>query len=85
MRSIAHLVDLIESSAFRNKTLKGDALGLPFRSEQSLQDSSLKLHLLDRDEGFGIVNRWKEFAKDKITLQLQRRQVPWMRRVFGRL
>ena len=70
VRTIAHLVDLIESSAFRNGTLKGDALGLPFTSEQSLQDSRLKLHLLDKDQGFGIVNRWKEFAKDKITVQL---------------
>jgi hypothetical protein len=60
VRSIAHLVDLIESRAFR--------------SEQSLLDSSLKLHLLDRDEGFGIVNRWKELAKDKITLLLQAQQ-----------
>ena len=81
VRSIAHLIDLIRSRAYRRGTLKGDALGLPFDSEASLQDSSLKLHLLDKDQGFGIVNRWKEFSKDKVMVQLG-----WPgRRLFGRL
>lgn len=91
VRSIAHLVDVIESEAFANKILKKDALGLPFGSEESLQDSSLRLHLLDKDKGFGIVNRWKEFSKDKVTIDIRgsarasylslltsRFEVPWV-------
>jgi hypothetical protein len=70
VRSIAHLIDLIESDAFDNGTLKDDALGLPFTSEESLRESSLRLHLLDRDQGFGIVNRWKEFSKENIMVKL---------------
>jgi hypothetical protein len=70
VRSIAHLIDVIESEAFTNKALKVEALGLPIASEESLKDSSLKLHLLDKDMGFGIVNRWKEFSKDKTGVKL---------------
>lgn len=86
VRSIAHLIDLIESSAIdaNKKTLRGDALGLPFSSEESLRDSSLKLHLLDKDQGFGIVNRWKEFSKDKITVKLTAPNVPWGLRIQHR-
>lgn len=80
VRSIAHLIDIIESSGFRNKTLKGDALGLPFDSEESLRDSNLKLHLLDKDQGFGIVNRWKEFSKDKIAVKLSYPDLWWLRK-----
>jgi hypothetical protein len=78
VRSIAHLIDLIDSTAFRKKGLKSDALGLPLSSENSLSDSSLKLHLLDKNQGFGIVNRWKEFSKDKSLVRLDH---PGARRV----
>ncbi len=77
VRSIAHLIDLIGNGAFRNATLKGGALGLPFTSEESLRDSSLRLHLLDKDQVFGIVNRWKEFSKDKITVNLNPQGLRW--------
>lgn len=70
VRSIAHLIDVIESSAFNNKILKGQSLGLPITTEAALQESSLKLHMLDKDQGFGIVNRWKEFSKDKTVVNL---------------
>jgi len=71
VRSIAHLVDIIESKCFRNGRLKKEALGLPIASEEVLQESSLRLHLLDKDQGFGIVNRWKEFSKDKMVVNLE--------------
>lgn len=64
VRSIAHLIDLIESDAFSKGILTRDTLGLPITSEETLQDSSLKLHLIDKNQGFGIVNRWKEFSED---------------------
>ena len=70
VRSIAHLIDVIESESFVERVLKGDALGLPLLSEEALQDSSLRLHLLDKDQAFGIVNRWKEFSKDKTGIRL---------------
>lgn len=71
VRSIAHLIDLIDSNAIgKNKTLKGAALGLPITTEDALKDSSLKLHLLDKDGGFGVVNRWKELSRDKSTVSL---------------
>lgn len=70
VRSIAHLIDLIESNSYETKLLKAGALGLPLDSEAALQESSLKLHLLDKDQAFGIVNRWKEFSKDKIQVKL---------------
>lgn len=71
VRSIAHLVDLIEREALRERVLHGEELGLPMTSEDELQNSSLRLHLLDKDQGFGIVNRWKEFSKDDTTASLK--------------
>jgi hypothetical protein len=71
VRSIAHLIDLIGTHTSRNKGLKQAKLGLPFANESALQQSSLKLHLLDKDQGFGIVNRWKEFSKDKVIVSLR--------------
>jgi hypothetical protein len=71
VRSIAHLIDVIDSKCCRNGGLKGDALGLPIVSENALQDSSLKLHLFDKDQGYGIVNRWKEFSHDKVVVRLK--------------
>lgn len=71
VRSIAHLIDIIESNAFSNNILRSEALGLPIESEDALQDSSLKLHMIDKDQGFGIVNRWKEFSKDKTLVNLR--------------
>jgi hypothetical protein len=71
VRSIAHLIDLIGSDALSNGGLKAGALGLPFSSERALQQSSLKLHLLDKDQGFGIVNRWVEFSRDRVMVSLR--------------
>lgn len=70
VRSIAHLIDLIESSAFKNKQILPADLKLPLSSETELKESSLKLHLLDKDQAFGIVNRWKELSKDDLTVPL---------------
>ena len=80
VRSIAHLIDLIGSDTFRKGGLKISALDLPFSSEKMLQQSSLKLHLLDKDQGFGIVNRWKEFSRDKAVASLRE---PSFRRWFS--
>lgn len=84
VRSIAHLVDLIEGNALRNETLRVDALGLPLHSEKALEDSSLKLHLLDKNQGFGIVNRWKDFSKDKVNVTLKDPGLGWLNRRFYR-
>jgi Viral (Superfamily 1) RNA helicase len=71
VRSIAHLVDLIDSNALRKNALKLSSLHLPFAKESILRDSSLKLHLLDKDSAFGLVNRWKEFSKDRAVVNLR--------------
>lgn len=71
VRSIAHLIDLIGTEALRNGSLKPTRLGLPFTTEPALQQSSLKLHLLDKDQGFGIVNRWNAFSRDKVMASLR--------------
>ena len=81
VRSIAHLIDVIDSEAFREGTLKGAALGLPTNSEETLEESSLKLHLLDKDQGFGIVNRWRELAKDKAIVDLSPQRLQQFLRV----
>jgi Viral (Superfamily 1) RNA helicase len=75
VRSIAHLIDVIDNDAFRGEKLNGVALGLPTSSEKALGNSSLKLHLLDKDQGFGIVNRWQEFAKDRAVVNVSQRQL----------
>jgi hypothetical protein len=73
VRSIAHLIDVINSKAFHENKLNGQALGLPTNSERALKDSSLRLHLLDKDQAFGIVNRWQEFASDTEIVTLSER------------
>jgi hypothetical protein len=70
VRSIAHLIDVIASEALVKGKFKVDSLGLPFGSEETLKESSLRLHLLDKDQAFGIVNRWKEFSKDKAVVSV---------------
>jgi Viral (Superfamily 1) RNA helicase len=70
-RSIAHLIDLIDSNAFSRGALSAAKIGLPITSEVVLGGSSLTLHLLDKDQGFGIINRWKEFSKDKVVIRLR--------------
>ena len=70
-RSIAHLVDVIAIEAFSDGILKGDLLDLPMSSEDKLKDSSLRLHLLDKDQVFGVVNRWKDLSKDKEVVNLK--------------
>ena len=64
VRSIAHLVDMIDSDAYSKGALQVSKLRLPMDSEKLLLSSSLRLHLLDKDQSFGIVNRWKEFSRD---------------------
>jgi hypothetical protein len=71
VRSIAHLIDVISSKAFSDGVLHAAKLGLPMTTEDVLQDSSLKLHLLDKDQCFGVVNRWKEFSKDAVVVNLK--------------
>jgi hypothetical protein len=82
VRSIAHLIDLIDTKAFGNGALNPEALGLPIASEDLLQDSSLKLHLLDKDQGFGIVNRWSEVFRDKEVLDLKPASLPFFLKAF---
>ena len=82
VRSIAHPIDIIDPGEiladassprrkFSNKALSFNLNHLPMSSERSLQDSSLRLHLLDKDRGFGIVNRWKEYAADDTVVSLE--------------
>jgi hypothetical protein len=73
VRSIAHLIDVIDSEAYKETKLNGDPLGLPMSSVTALQSSTLKLHLLDKDKVFGIVNRWKDFSTDKTAVVLSPR------------
>ena len=73
VRSIAHLIEVIDSDAFHGGALDGGKLVLPTNSEEALRESSLRLHLLDKDQSFGIVNRWLACAKDTATVDLGRR------------
>jgi hypothetical protein len=77
VRSIAHLIDIISSNALRDGELKIGENDLPIKSEQALQESSLRLHLLDENQGFGIVNRWKEFSKDNKTVGAKTPFLAW--------
>ena len=77
VRSIAHFIDVVESDAYSDGTLYLAKLRLPLTSEAALQDSSLKLHLLDRDQGFGIVNRWKHISRDKTTIRMSENRMRW--------
>jgi hypothetical protein len=70
VRSIAHLIDIIRPNALNARKLTIGESDLPMASESALQESSLRLHLLDKDQAFGIVNRWKEFYKDDRQLDL---------------
>lgn len=72
VRSIAHLVDVIHSDAFHEGKLGLAALRLPSTSEEALRSSSLRLHLVDKDQAFGIVNRWLEFSKDEVMVTIAR-------------
>ena len=71
VRSIAHFIDLIDSKALRKDALKLSSVHLPIAKESTLRDSSLNLHLLDKDSAFGLVNRWKEFSKDRSIVNLR--------------
>lgn len=73
VRSIAHLIDIINSKSLDKDTLKIAETDLPMTSEKALHESSLRLHLLDKDQAFGIVNRWKEFSKDTKNVPLRSR------------
>src|SRR5439155_21061844 len=77
VRSIAHFIDVIDSDAIYGTTLSHDKLNLPLVSEEALQNSSLKLHLLDQAKGFGIVNRWKELSADKHMVKITTHQLPF--------
>jgi RNA helicase len=72
VRSIAHLIDIIRPKALNDKKLTIGESDLPMASEKAIRESSLRLHLLDKDQAFGIVSRWKEFCKDtkKVTLEV---------------
>ena len=70
VRSIAHLIDLINAEGIRKGAISSTSLNLPLDTEDSLKHSSLTLHLLDKDQGFGIVNRWKDFSKDKSVVEI---------------
>ena len=84
VRSIAHLVDLIDSSALKKNALRLGALRLPFSKESTLRDSSLKLHLLDKDSAFGVVNRWRDFVKDKAIVDLRVQRFAALIRMLAR-
>jgi len=75
VRSIAHLVDLISATAYSEGTLMLEKLGLPFQNEAMLQESSVRLHVLDRNGAFGIVKRWSDFAKDEVVVDVAN-QIP---------
>lgn len=70
VRSIAHLVDMIDKDALIEGKLVVEKLNLPFENEDVLQKSNLSLHLLDKDQVFGIVNRWRECSSDAEIIKL---------------
>src|SRR5262249_39424920 len=76
VRSLAHLIDIVEMGALKSGALRLGSIGLPLTSERHLEDSSLRLHLLDKDQAFGIVNRWKEFSRDAVTVNLVAPRLP---------
>jgi len=76
VRSIAHLIDLISSEAVKNGILTISDIRLPMMNEEALRSSSLKLHLLDEDQAFGIVNRWKWTSEDSGVVDLRLPDVP---------
>jgi len=75
VRSIAHVVDEIRRDAFRGGVLSRTSLGLPIDSEAALQGSSLRFHLLDKNQGFGIVDRWTELKKDEAVVNVNSRGI----------
>jgi hypothetical protein len=77
VRSIAHLVDLVDGKALREGAMTIDALGLPVADEDELQQSSLTHHLRDKDQGPGIVIRWKEYSEDQVDVSFRRPSLPW--------
>lgn len=82
MRSIAHLIDVINSEAFGNDALDREKLGMPTATENALKESSLRLHLIDKNQGFGIVDRWQDFAKDKTIVSLTQRTAETWRSII---
>jgi hypothetical protein len=64
VRSIAHLADMIDCRAVRDGVLRAEDLSLPFKSDKLLRASSLKLHLRDKDQASGIVNRWTQLSTE---------------------
>lgn len=77
VRSLAHLIDIVDLKAMKGQALRLGTMGLPMATEAELQESSLRLHLLDKDQGFGIVNRWKEFSRDAVVVSLAPPRIPW--------
>ena len=76
-RSIAHLIDMIDSEALKKGgVIDGDALRLPLMTEAELGNSSLSLHVLDKDKAFGIVNRWKDFSQDHVMVSVMPPSLP---------
>jgi len=71
VRSLAHLIDLIDPAAREAHRLRLDCLELPLANERLLAESSLRLHLLDKHQGFGIVNRWKDFIRDRTPVPIE--------------
>jgi hypothetical protein len=55
VRSIAHLIDLIDSEALTKGALKIGRNELDLKSEQSLKESSLRFHLLDKDRDLALL------------------------------
>lgn len=76
VRSIAHLIDVIDVKAINEKSLNAEAMNLPFDDEKILHASSLSLHLLDESEAFGIVSRWRECSKDDTILNIREPLLP---------
>jgi hypothetical protein len=70
VRSIAHLIDIIDSKAIVAGTLNLTKARLPMESEQKLYKSSLRLHLVDKHHGFGSVNEWLSFSKNDTMIPL---------------
>lgn len=76
VRSIAHLIDVIDVKAAKDKSVNAETMNLPFDDEKVLQASSLSLHLLDESEAFGIVSRWRQCCKDKTSLNIRESLLP---------
>jgi hypothetical protein len=70
VRSIAHLIETIDGKSLSDGDLKLQPSDFPMESQKTLEKSSLRLHLLDKDRGYGVVSKWHEVSKDQHMIEV---------------